>query len=188
MVKTTLFRCATQFQCCCVMEQIYNILPITHQHLICKFFTLFLHKMMKLLTKRIKEKGLTLHEFCKNHLKTEYRTFQYRMKTNHYYPAEVVYICMFINDSCENIFGRSFQDLVMLSGPHEIRELAIDIINLMPDRYNELFGSVKPIDDVKLISKPPNQVTKDTKNNDTEFSFIDIDLFNPLDESRNTIH
>lgn len=46
---------------------------------------------MKILAKRLNTVGVGLGEFCRTHLNTDYRTFQYRMKTGHYYPAEVVH-------------------------------------------------------------------------------------------------
>lgn len=86
--------------------------------------------MVKQLTSRIKQGlGITMQEFCQNHLKTDYRTFQYRMKTERYYPAEVIYICWLLRDKCENIFGKQFDELILFTGPEDTVAMARKIYN-----------------------------------------------------------
>lgn len=86
--------------------------------------------MVKQLTSRIKQGlGITMQEFCQNHLKTDYRTFQYRMKTERYYPAEVIYICWLLRDKCENIFGKQFDELILFTGPDDTVAMARKIYN-----------------------------------------------------------
>lgn len=99
----------------------------------------------------IKQKlKITLAEFCKIHLKTQYRTFQYRMRKESYYPAEVVYICWLLNDKCENIFGKSFTDLVLLhDGPGEtvpyIKEKLAKADQVERMRLMDLIGMSLPL-------------------------------------------
>lgn len=64
--------------------------------------------------------GLTLKEFCEQHLKSEYKTFQMRMRKRKYYPSEVIYICWFLGTPCEQIFGYSYWDLVMYQGKNDV--------------------------------------------------------------------
>src|SRR5688572_4166180 len=77
--------------------------------------------MVNKISDRIKrDLNITMADFCQKHLKTDYRTFQYRMRKARYYPSEVIYICWLLDDSCENIFGRSFMGLVVINdGPED---------------------------------------------------------------------
>lgn len=93
---------------------------------------------MKLLSKKIREFGLSMQEFCENNLKTDYRTFQHRMRTERYYPAEVIYICMLLKDRCENIFGKSFDELVLMKGTPSVQADLRAMIQADPDLYAEI--------------------------------------------------
>lgn len=85
--------------------------------------------------------GLTLIEFCEQHLKSDYKTFQMRMRKRKYYPAEVVYICWVLGVRVEDIFGYSFQDLVMFQGKYEV-----------PDRVREMWGAADEDEKKRLLA------------------------------------
>lgn len=101
--------------------------------------------MVSTLSSRIRHGlNLTMTEFCEKHLQTDYRTFQYRMRRGSFIPAEVVYICWILNDSCENLFGKSFADLVLLkrapgdTGPYIIKRLN----EATPEERSHLMGLI----------------------------------------------
>jgi hypothetical protein len=140
---------------------------------------------MKLLTKRINQSGLTMQEFCKNHLKTDYRTFQYRMKTDHYYPAEVIYICLYLNDRCENIFGKTFEDLVLLTGPEEIVQAAKRLIggnnqrliSLMDHKLITVDTAIEPMKRVVTGMEPTYTITEPVISDAGAAANIPVDSF-----------
>lgn len=87
-------------------------------------------RIITLLSRQIKAKtGLNIEEFCERHLNTKYKTFQYRMRTKRYYPAEVIYICWLLNDTPENIFGDTVSALILFQGPPEIAGKLVEIFN-----------------------------------------------------------
>lgn len=72
-------------------------------------------------TRLIKQKtGLSMKDFCEQHLSTEYKSFQWRMREDKLYPAEVAYICWYLGVSCDEAFGRAYSKLVMFQGKAEI--------------------------------------------------------------------
>lgn len=66
--------------------------------------------------------GLTLKDFCEQHLKSEYKTFQMRSRKKRYYPAEVIYTCWFLGVTCQEAFGYPYWKLVMFQGKNGIPE------------------------------------------------------------------
>lgn len=164
--------------------------------------------MTNKLSVRIKQElRLTMYEFCEKHLNTDYRTFQYRMRRRRYYPAEVIYICFLLNDTCLNIFGESFSDLVLLrDGPG----VTVEYINQKlqsadkkeRDRLMELIGfsigevnaivpppeKIKPVE-VKpsvndFIAPSPKKEVIEVEEEPQGFSFIDINLKTKGDQAR----
>lgn len=85
--------------------------------------------------------GLTLKDFCEKHLKSEYKTFQMRMRKKKYYPAEVVYVCWVLGVSCQEAFGLPYSKLVMFQGKNEI-----------PEKVQEIWDSADPSEKDRLMS------------------------------------
>lgn len=110
--------------------------------------------------------GLTLKDFCEQHLKSEYKTFQMRMRKKKYYPAEVVYVCWFLGVSCQEAFGLPYSKLVMFQGKHEVPDKVQEMWDKadLPgkDRLLSLIGlngsvwAPKPTE--KIVEAPPQAV------------------------------
>lgn len=132
-----------------------------------------------------KKTGLLLRDFCQQHLKSEYKTFQMRMRKKKYYPSEVVYICWLLEESCEKVFGDSFWNLVMFQGkndvPAKVKEMWAEADDLGRWRMLSLIGlqktnaAPKPLD-VHVPKKTPEQET-------VENFFQDIEISKPLVEA-----
>lgn len=82
-----------------------------------------------LLVKRIKEvTGLSLKEFCEKHLHTQYDAFKYRKKHKHYHPNEIIYMCLALNDTAQNLFGKDFLALMLDNGPEDVKNSTVKLI------------------------------------------------------------
>lgn len=125
------------------------------QHKWLIFLPIIATMLSKLLSKRIREYGLTMQDFCETHLKTDYRTFQHRMRTERYYPSEVIYICMLLGDRCENIFGKSFEDLVILQGTEHVATATNELISNDPGLYSRIINPPLQIRGSGPTTQPP---------------------------------
>lgn len=135
--------------------------------------------------KLIRQKtGLTLGEFCEQHLKSDYKTFQIRMRKRKYYPAEVVYICWVLGVRVQDIFGYSFQDLVMFQGKYEVPEKVRDMwVTADEEEKHRLLalvglndGSITPklVKVIPKIRAPKVKADPKPKENALDF-FVDLE-------------
>lgn len=139
------------------------------------------------LAKIIREKtGLSLIEFCEQHLKSDYKTFQMRMRKRRYYPAEVVYICWALGVRVQDIFGYSFQDLVMFQGKYEVPEKVRNMWAVADSDEKKRLLALVGLNDGSIVPKPVKVVTKirapkvmaDEKKQEDALDFF-VELENP---------
>jgi hypothetical protein len=108
------------------------------------------------------------------------------MRKESYYPAEVIYICWLLNDTCEAIFGKPFHDLVLFRGPdNTIAEVKKRFKGASPQEKARLL-SLLGIDSAARNTEE-STTDKNTPINGTPgdvFQIIDIDLSSPSDSVR----
>lgn len=87
-----------------------------------------------------KQTGLKVDDFCRVYLGSDYRAFQARLRRNVLYPSEVMLICWKLNMTCEDIFGKSFQELVLYQGKHPV-----------PDAVREIYDNAEEEERQRLL-------------------------------------
>lgn len=92
-----------------------------------------------------KATGLTMNEFCEQHLNSKVITFSVRLRNNTLYPIEYLYICLLTGCKFEDLFPASFQDSLLLKGDPTV----VDKVKAMlaaeggMEKLSKLMGPVK---------------------------------------------
>ena len=116
---------------------------------------------MNNVSKIIKQQtGSGIREFCDNELKTQYKAFVERVKQYKLYPAEIIYIVYRTKKPVQEVFGKTWQELFILSqGGGEIvskvKKLLEDMSEKEKAEMNALlgFGTPKIIEARKKVLK-----------------------------------
>lgn len=87
-------------------------------------------------------------EFCKIHLKTDVKAFQYRRRNKRCYPNEVILISWILKESVKDLFGEDFNSLMAEHGDEEITRKIRDMFSGASDKekkkYMVLLGISAP--------------------------------------------
>lgn len=116
---------------------------------------------MNNVSKIIKQQtGSGIREFCDKELKTQYKAFVERVKQYKLYPAEIIYIVYRTKKPVQEVFGKTWQELFILSqGGGEIVNKVKKLLEEMNEKekaeMNALlgFGSPKIIEARKKALK-----------------------------------
>jgi len=142
---------------------------------------------MKILTKSIREAtGLSMDEFCRKYLESDWRTFAARERKKRLNPNEALLICLVTGKNPVELFGVSTIELFCLQGKeavtkhiqHILKEPdALNKINLILNnadglRLNPIMDE-KPAKVRKIEEKPVKKfepkIEKKVKNDDFDF-------------------
>lgn len=99
---------------------------------------------VKHFAKLIREKtGLSITEFCKNELNSEYKAFLARLRNGNLKPNEVIYIIMRTGKAPEDLFDKSLEDLFYFRGDQSVTERIKHLIDTLSKEerqaYEQLF-------------------------------------------------
>lgn len=103
---------------------------------------------------------MSMQKFCEKELNTSYQSFHYRLKNHRLYPSEVVYIVHRTGRSIEEVFGKSWEDILISSPGQGIDGKVKSILKKMePEQLDVLkqnlgFSGVKKI--LPLNKKRPD--------------------------------
>jgi hypothetical protein len=118
---------------------------------------------MNNVAKAIKKTGLSVREFCEKELNVKYKAFVARVNQNRLYPAEIFYIVWRTKTSVQEMFGMSFNELMITTQGGEIVDKVRDILKNMSEpemsQMLELMGHHAPKAGVK---KKPIRIGKHT--------------------------
>jgi hypothetical protein len=100
---------------------------------------------MNNLVKLIKEStGLSISKFCDQELETKYVSFNLRMAQARLYPSEIFYIVYRTKKPIQELFGQSWQELLINTQGGAIAEKVREIIKTMTEeeknQISELMG------------------------------------------------
>lgn len=142
---------------------------------------------MKVLTKSIREAtGLSMDQFCRKYLESDWRTFAARERKKRLNPNEALLICLVTGKNPLELFGMSTIELFCLQGK-EVVTKHIQHILKEPDALNKINLILNNADGLRLnpameekpvrprrveerpIKMEPKSVTKKVKNDDFDF-------------------
>ena len=148
--------------------------------------------IMKGVIKEIKKAtGLTLDQFCQQHLKCQKNAFSTRLRKNSLYPNEYIYISLITNKPLKQLFGHSFDDIFLFKGDPEVTTIlkyaiakthSKETLNrlLSPELTLHLTNGVQPIQEAQVVDAPLVQSTQahvqPEPEDDEPFEFKPINL------------
>lgn len=93
---------------------------------------------MNNLAKTIKQvTGLSIGDFCAKELNTDYKAFNWRVKNNRLYPDEIFYMIWRTRKSVQELFGKSWHELVIDNSAGPVVKEVKDIIGKMTDQESK---------------------------------------------------
>jgi hypothetical protein len=113
---------------------------------------------MSRLSKAIKSAtGLTLADFCEKELNTKYNAFAMRLMGNKLYAAEVFYIVYRTGKTCEYLFNKSWQEL-LINKVGNVSETVVDHLRALTPQQQAHVQGLLGIPGATIPS-PPAEIT-----------------------------